>query len=160
MFLILGAPGETRKVIEDNRNFFLEQRFNGMSLSEKYKIIVDIRYYKAIPGSTIYNTCENEYGGKIFYKGWWRMPLENHRVYNKIVKPSKHLDFLDSLKLNYIWIKEFVGQQIKNKTPFYDKSDFKILREGYFKLSYMYKNTNADYNSFIPVSWKQGIIFP
>ncbi|MFX1596638.1 MAG: B12-binding domain-containing radical SAM protein, partial [Promethearchaeota archaeon] len=72
MFLIIGLPGETIEVIKDNRDFFLEQRFNGKSLSELYNIILDIRYYKAIPGSLIYNSCENKYGSKIFFKKWWR----------------------------------------------------------------------------------------
>jgi len=160
MFLIIGLPGESKEVIESNRDFFLEKRFNGKSLSEKYNIILDIRYYKAIPGSTIYDTCENKYGGKIFYKKWWRRSLENHRVYNKIVKPSKELDFLDSLRLNYEWIKEFISFQISNGTHFYDKGDFKILREGYFKFSHLYKNREADYYSFIPESWKEGVIYP
>jgi len=160
MFLIIGLPGETREVIEDNQKFFLEKRFNGKSLSEKYNIILDIRYYKAIPGHTLYDTCEEIYGGKIYYKGWWRMPLENHRVYNKIVKPNKNLNFLDSLRLNYEWVKKFLRDQINNKTPFYDKGDFKILREGYFKFTHMYKNKDVDYYSFIPEFWKQGFIYP
>jgi len=159
-FLIIGLPGETREVIEDNRKFFLEKRFSGKSLSETNKIILDIRYYKAIPGCTIYDICEDQLGGKIYYKKWWRMPLENHRVYNKMVKPSKELDFIDSLRLNYEWAKTFVKHQVDNKTPFYDKDDIKILREGYFKFSHMYKNMNAEYDSFIPESWKQGFIFP
>jgi hypothetical protein len=160
MFLIIGLPGETKEIIQDNRNFFLEKRFNGKSLSEKYKIILDIRYYKAIPGSTLYDTCEEKYGGQIFYKNWWRLPLEDHRVYNKIVKPSKDLDYLDSLKLNYEWIKEFISFQIKNNTPYFNRGDFKILREGYFKFSHLYKNGKASYYSFIPESWKSGIIYP
>ncbi|MFX0080148.1 MAG: B12-binding domain-containing radical SAM protein [Candidatus Hodarchaeota archaeon] len=160
LFLIIGLPGETVEVIEDNRDFFLKKRFNGECLSEMYKIILDIRYYKAIPGSSIFSSCESKYGTKIYYKEWWREPLENHRAYNKIVKPSKDLDFLDSLKLNYKWIKEFITYQINNKAPFYSKADFKILREGYFKLSHMYKDPTSNYHSFVPESWKQGIIFP
>ncbi|MFX0035049.1 MAG: B12-binding domain-containing radical SAM protein [Candidatus Hermodarchaeota archaeon] len=158
--LIIGLPSETKEVIKDNQRFFLEKRFNGKGLSERYKIILSILHYKALPGSIIYNDCEKKFGGKIYYKNWWRKPLANHRVYNKIVRPSKNLDFLTSLRLNYEWLKEFVQHQIKNKTPFYDKGDFKILREGYFKISYMYKNRDVDYYSFIPESWKQHIIFP
>ena len=160
MNLIIGLPGETKEVIEENQNFFLEKRLNGKSLSEKYKIIIDIRYYKAIPGATLYNTCETEYGGKIHYKEWWKQPLADHRVYNKIVDPSRELSFLESLKLNYKWVKDFIRHQIDNKTPFYDKGDFKILREGYFKFIHMYKNKDADYYSFIPKFWKQGFVYP
>ncbi|MFW9820481.1 MAG: B12-binding domain-containing radical SAM protein [Candidatus Thorarchaeota archaeon] len=160
MNVIIGLPGETEETIRENRAFFLEKRFNGMCLSEKYRIIVDIRYYKALPGSIIYNECEKKYGGKIYYKKWWRTPLENHRVYNKIVKPSKNLEFIDSLKLNYAWVKEFLGHQINNGTPFYDKGDFKILREGYFKFAHMHKKIDANYYSFIPEFWKKGFIYP
>lgn len=158
--LIIGLPGETKEIIKENRNFFLEKKINGKALSESYKIILCILHYKALPGSKIYNVCEKKYGGKIYYKKWWRKPLANHRVYNKVVKPSKNLEFLTSLRLNYEWIKEFVYHQIKNKTPFYDKGDFKILREGYFKLSHLYNNGTASFDSYIPESWKQGIIFP
>jgi len=160
MFLIIGLPGETEKVIEDNQDFFLKKKFNGKSLSEINNIILDIRYYKAFPGATLYNTCETEYGGKIHYKEWWKLPLADHRVYNKIVDPSRELSFLDSLKLNYRWVKEFIRYQINNKTPFYNKGDFKILREGYFKFTHIYKNRDADYYSFIPEFWKQGFIYP
>lgn len=160
MNIIIGLPGETKEIIEDNQKFFLEKRLNGKSLSEKYKIIIDIRYYKAIPGSTLYDTCEEIYGGKIYYKEWWKLPLVNHRVFNKIVKPSKSLDFLDSLRLNYKWIKEFIRNQISNKTPFYNKGDFKILREGYSKFTHIYKNGTLDYESFIPEFWRQGFVYP
>lgn len=160
MNLIIGLPGETKEVIEENQNFFLEKRLNGKSLSERYRIIIDIRYYKAIPGATLYDTCETEYGGKIHYKEWWKLPLADHRVYNKIIDPSRELSFLESLRLNYKWVKEFIRHQINNKTPFYDKGDFKILREGYFKFIHMYKNKDADYYSFIPEFWKQGFVYP
>lgn len=160
MNIIIGLPGETKEVIKGNQNFLLEKRFNGKSLSEKYKIIIDIRYYKAIPGATLYDTCETEYRGKIHYKEWWKLPLANHRVYNKIVDPSRELSFLDSLRLNYKWVKEFIKHQINNKTPFYDKGDLKILREGYFKFVHMYKNKDADYYFFIPEFWEQGFIYP
>jgi len=158
--IIIGLPGETKEIIEENQAFLLEKRFNGKSLSERYKIIIDIRYYKALPGATLYDTCEIEFGGKIRYKEWWKLPLADHRVYNKIVDPSSELSFLDSLRLNYKWVKEFIKYQINNKTPFYDNGDFKILREGYFKFTYMYKNEEANYYSFIPEFWKEGFIYP
>ncbi len=160
IFLIIGLPSETRQTIKDNRDFFIGKRFGGKSLSEQYKIIMDIRYYKAIPPNIIYNECEVKYGGKIYYDKWWRKPLDDHRVYNKIVKPSKELDFLESLRLNYAWVKKYVSDQIKNKTPFFDKGDFKIMREGYFKFAHLYRNGEKDFDLFIPQYWKHGEIYP
>jgi hypothetical protein len=160
MNIIIGLPGETKDVIEENKKFLLEKRYNGKSLSERYKIIIDIRYYKALPGATLYDSCETEFGGKIHYKEWWKLPLADHRVYNKIVDPSRELSFLDSLRLNYEWVKDFIKHQLNNKTPSYDNGDFKILREGYFKFTHMYKNEEANYYTFIPEFWKQGFIYP
>lgn len=158
--LIIGAPGETRETIQENKRFFLEKRFEGKSLIEKYNCRLYISKYKAYPFSKIYDDCESIHGGKIYYKKWWKSFLNNHRVFCRIVKPSKQLSFTKCLILNYEWLKEYISIAIKKSIKDYEKDDLKYLREGFLKLYLVYKNGINNYDSFIPEVYNKFYVYP
>ncbi len=124
-YILMGLPGEDRSTIQENWDFFFQKRGDGKSLAEKYKINIRFNKYLAFSGSEVYSQAQNKYGAKIYYKNWWKIFNEKQPYYSMIVDPSKDFNFMDSLTLNFKFIKEIIKVQNALRNPFY--SVFRLL---------------------------------
>jgi radical SAM superfamily enzyme YgiQ (UPF0313 family) len=119
-YILMGVPGEDRKTIKENRDFFLKSKcFLKKSLAEKYFINLRFNKFLAFAGSEVYNRAKEKYGATIHFKKWWRIFDEKQPSYAMIIDPSDDLSFLDSLSLNFEFIKEIIKVQNKLRNPFY-----------------------------------------
>ncbi|MHA1724232.1 MAG: B12-binding domain-containing radical SAM protein [Promethearchaeota archaeon] len=129
---ILSSPGSNFQTFKEITNFFLKKQFNGLSLVEKYDVNLFFSKYSGLYGSKIYDEIESIYGGKIYYKNWWKIFHENQRALSALIEPSKDLTLIQSLKLDEVFIKEVFKKQYARKNNFYNPA--KLLR-----LNYEYK---------------------
>ena len=124
-FILIGLPGEDKTTIKENRDFFLKKRENEKALIENYLINLRFNKYLAIPGSELYDYGEEKFGTKILFKNWWKKFDKKQAYYSMIVNPSKELNFLESMALNFQFFSEIIKAQNKIKNPFY--SLFRIM---------------------------------
>lgn len=77
-YILIGVPGEDRKTIKENRDFFLKRKcFFKKSLAKKYNINLRFNKFLAFAGSEVYYRAEDKYGATIHFKNWWKIFFEN-----------------------------------------------------------------------------------
>ncbi len=117
---ILSPPGSDFQTFKENMDFFLEKRFNGLSLIKKYDVNLYFSKYSGLYGSKIYDEIESIYGGKIYFKNWWKIFHEDQRALSALIEPSKVLTLIQSLKLDETFLKELFKKQFARKNNFYN----------------------------------------
>ena len=123
------TPGSDRKTYEENEVFFLKERFNGKSLVDKYNVNLSIAKYTAYFGHKLYDECQKSFGGKIYYKQWWKSFSRDQRSYATLVKPSKDLTVVNALKLESILLKKNFKKQMARQNEFYTFPRFLYLKK-------------------------------
>lgn len=119
-FYLLGVPGTDKQAITECNDFFFNQRFNGKSLADIYKINLRFSQYIALLGSEAYQDFGKTYGAKIYYKDWWRSFHEHQGHLAAIVDPSDDLTLKDQIKLDLKIIQQLFGKQMRLKNPYYN----------------------------------------
>ena len=103
-FYLIVLPGEDFKCIEETIHFFLNPRFEGKSLVEKYNLNLNFSKYALHPGSVFYDTAEELYGSKFYHKEWWKILDENKEYFSVLIDPSRNLTLKESLHYNLSYI--------------------------------------------------------
>lgn len=131
---ILSPPGSDAHTIKESWNFFLEKRFKGKSLVERYNINLYFSKYSALYGSKIFDDVEDKFGGKIYFKQWWKIFNEDQRALSALVEPSLTLSLIKSLNMNQDFLKQLFRLQINRKNEFYHPAKFLKLNHENMKL--------------------------
>ncbi|TFF99384.1 MAG: hypothetical protein EU541_05035 [Promethearchaeota archaeon] len=113
-------PGTTKEILEEERSFFMEKRYDGKSLAEKYRFTLGLNVFMAYYGTKIYDDAE-KIGATIYFKEWWKKFHHNQLFYASLVDPSEDLTFLDSYSYYTNLIKQILIKQNELGNPNYDK---------------------------------------
>lgn len=108
---MIGLPGTCDKTIKENTEFFFGKRFNGKSLTEKYRIKFQINKYISYSGTKTHNKA-NFYGIKINYKEWWKIFDEEQAYFAACIDPSPTLPFEEAYAKELKFIKRFFKTQL------------------------------------------------
>jgi len=138
-FYLIGLPGEDLDCIKETTQFFLKPRFEGKSLVEKYNINLNFSKYALHPGSVFYNTAEEQYGSKFYYKEWWKILHENKEYFSALIDPSNKLTLKESLYYNLRYINEIFERQMKKGNKFYTRMRYLVLKKKFNKLLEIYE---------------------
>ena len=145
-FYVIGLPGTDQQTIRESQNFFLEKRYNGNSLIEKYKVNLRFAIYHNYFGTYLYDNAKDLYGTKMLIKDWWKLFTKDQIYYSQLVQPSKDLSFLTLLEKYMIFLKQVFQKQIKLNNSFYSIYKYKFFKDWMGKLRSIY-NKEVEKNS-------------
>ena len=140
------TPGSDEKTHKENEVFFLKERFDGKSLVEKYDVNLLIAKYTGYYGHELYDTCENKFSGKIFFKEWWKSFSRDQRSFATLIQPSKNLTVENALKLESALLKKIFKNQMKRRTNFFSLHRFLSLKEKNNRYLDMWKEALIEYD--------------
>ncbi|TXT64048.1 MAG: hypothetical protein BAJALOKI3v1_270030 [Promethearchaeota archaeon] len=138
-YYMMGVPGTDSKIFKENREFFLEPRFQGESLIEKYDINLSISKYIALCGSEIYKNAHKKYNAKVYCKEWWKRFHKYSPFLGALVDPEEHYSLLNCLNHEYGFIKQLFKAQLRRKNKFYSIPKLLIQKRNFELLKKLYK---------------------
>ncbi|MBD3212317.1 MAG: hypothetical protein GF311_06895 [Candidatus Lokiarchaeota archaeon] len=143
-YYMMGVPGTNNEIFEENKKFFLEPRFQGKSLIEKYDINLSISKYIALCGSEIYTNAHKKYNAKIHYMEWWKHFHKYTHFLGALVDPEVDYSLIDCLNHQYGFIKKLFKAQLRRKNMFYSIPKLLIQKRNFDLLKQLYKEIGAE----------------
>ncbi len=134
-------PGTNKEVLEEERKFLLEKRYNGKSFVEKFKFRFGLNNFMAYYGTKIFQDAET-FGSTIYFKEWWKIFDQKQLLYASLVSPSNELSFLEAYRFYTKLIKEILDVQNNMENSYYDK--LRIL-----KIRFKFKQSEKMYEEIL-----------
>lgn len=126
---VFGFPGAGPGEFEDFDRFFFDKTAGGQSLMERYDVNLHIGTYSAFPGARAYEDCERRFGGKVYYKEWWKHFDKNQRHLAKVVSPRADVSVGDVLRGASRSIEKVYQAQSAKGNPFYGEAYIRNFRK-------------------------------
>ena len=116
---MIGLPGTDKQVMEEEYEFFFSKKYEGLSLLEKYKMILNIEVYGYLYGSVFYENSEALFGTKFYSKKWWKIFNKEQVPFSYVMRANEGVPASEIINHSRKLIKNIYRTQLKMNTPYY-----------------------------------------